>query len=119
MLSFLIDDGQEHEGLVPALANAYDAVPFRYRLALSDAVIAYHRGQGRGTPKQEAQHTAEFLMKHVTAWDVTRKTRTGEDEAIPLKLDTLLRAPYAGQLSMANHVCGYTAPQAEAEDAKN
>ncbi len=121
MLSPFIEDGYEFDGQVPAVANLYDAIPFRYRPALADEVISYHRGQGRGTPKQEAQHTADFLKRHLTAWTLTRPTRSGADEAVPLNVEWLLRLPYAVLLSMANHVCGYTAPQAqvEADNAKN
>ncbi len=110
-LSPLIDDGYEFEGQVPAAPKLYDALSFRYRPALADEVIAYHRGQGRGTPKQELQHTTEFLSRHVVALDVVDR----KGQALKPTADTLARCYHAVLLSLVQHVCGYVSPRAECD----
>ena len=113
-LSPFIDDGYDLDGEVPAMARLYAAIPFRYRPALPAEIVAFTRGQNRGTPAQEILHQSQFILDHLVSWDVTNK----QGELIRPSLD-MLGKMYGNILaSFVNHICGWQSPAREA-DAKN
>lgn len=115
MPSPIIDDGLTLEGLVPALAGLYDAVPFLYRPALPEEVVAFLRSRDKGTPRQETRTTAEFLTKHVPSWDVT----DSRGAAVAVSAEVLERTYPTVLAAMVNHVLGYTSPQTRDQQVKN
>ncbi len=111
MLSPFIEDGYELDGVVPALVGLYEAIPFRYRPALSEEITAYGRTQGKGSPRQETDATVSFIEKHLSSWDLCNK----RGEVVQPTADILRRCYSTVLTSLVSHICGYTAPQRESE----
>lgn len=113
-MSPFIDDGYTLDSSVPAVPRLYKEIPFRYRPATPAEVLAFSRGQGRGSPEQEATHQAQFVLDHLESWDVNDR----HGQLVKPSLEVLLKLYPSILTSMISHMCGWTAPARE-QDAKN
>ncbi len=104
----LIEDGLTLDGTIEAAAP-YQALHFRFRPALAEAVYEFIQGR-KDTGRQRLAATTAILHKHLVSWDVTDE----RDAPVPITPEVLKRVPRTHLDQLLDYVTGYTDAAASA-----